>query len=70
MTHKTNRYGLYKTDYTKFGGIIYPYDYNTELGGKLNTKGSPIASRIMSDSKIDKQCQRNLELRKGKNKNE
>lgn len=63
MTHKTNRYGLYKTDHTKFGGIICPYDYNTELGGKLNTKGSPIASRIMLDSKFDKQCQKNLEFK-------
>ena len=63
MTQTTNRYGIYKIDYTTFGGIICPSDYNTELRGKLNTKGSPIAKRIMSDNKFDIQCRRNIDFR-------
>lgn len=55
MTGKINRYGVYEVDYTTFGGIIYPSDFNTDNKGKSNSNGSPIASRIVSDAKLDKQ---------------
>lgn len=49
MTQKTNRYGIYEVDHTKFGGIIYQVDFNTNYRGKDNINGSQIASRIESD---------------------
>ncbi len=49
MTGTTNRYGIYEVDRTKFGGIIYPSDFNTNYRGKDNTNGSQIASRIETD---------------------
>lgn len=61
MTQKTNRYEIYKVDYTKFGGHIYSSDFNTDNRGKNNTNGSPIAHRIFNDSKFDKQCKKNRE---------
>lgn len=49
MTHKTNRYGFYEADHTKFGGLIFPSDFNTDYRGKNNTNGSQIAIRIEAD---------------------
>lgn len=49
MTGTTNRYGIYEVDHTKFGGIIYPSDFNTDYREKNNTNGSQIASRIETD---------------------
>lgn len=46
---------------TRFGGIIYPSDYNTDNRGKDNTRGSQIASRIISDKNFDYRCKKNLE---------
>lgn len=54
MTHKTNRYGIYEVDHTKFGGIIYPSDFNTDYRGKDNTYGSKIAERIEADRQMEK----------------
>lgn len=68
MTHKTNRYGIYEVDHTKFGGIIYPSDYNTNNIGKNNYNGSPIVARIARDEKFDRQCRNNME-RIERNKN-
>ena len=48
------------TDHSKFGGIIYASDFNTDRGRKLNTDGSPIARRILSDQKFDRQCQNRI----------
>jgi len=59
MTGTTNRYGIYEVDYTKFGGVIYPSDFNTDYRGKDNTNGSPIANRIAKDNQLDKQWQKN-----------
>lgn len=56
----------YKIDHRTFGGIIFPSDFNTEMGGKHNTKGSSIASRIISDRNFDKYCKRNIEIRNSK----
>lgn len=47
-----NFYKTWKTDHTKFGGLIYPSDFNTDYR-KKNNKSSNIASRIISDAKFD-----------------
>ena len=49
MTHKTNRYGIYEVDHTKFGGLIFPSDFNTDNQVKNNYNGSQIAIRIEAD---------------------
>ena len=67
MTQSINKYGFYAVDRTKFGGIIYPSDYNTDYRGKDNTQGSQIAKRITSDKNFDYRCGRNIELRNNKN---
>lgn len=61
MTEKFNRIGTYEVDHTKFGGIIYPSDFNTDYRGKDNTNGSIIAQRIVSDKQFDIQCRKNRE---------
>lgn len=55
------RTGNYKASHTTFGGIICLSDFNTDYRGKNNTNGSPIAHRIINDSKFDKQCRKNRE---------
>lgn len=60
-TFNKNKYGIYDVDHTKFGGLIYPSDFNTDYRGKDNTNGSQIASRIASDCQFDKQCRKNRE---------
>lgn len=57
------RTGSHKVDHTTFGGIICASDYNTSIRKALNTKGSPIASRIISDRNFDNLCRRNIELK-------
>lgn len=69
MTETYYRTGIHKVDHTTFGGIINPSDYSTEIGRKSNTKGSSIASRIISDKNFDKQCKRNLEIKIKKGEN-
>lgn len=59
MTLTANKYGIFEADHTKFGGLIYPSDFNTEYRGKTNTNGSEIANRIAGDKKFDEQCKRN-----------
>lgn len=49
MIGTTNRYGIYEVDHTKFGGLIFPSDFNTDNRGKNNYSGSQIASRIEAD---------------------
>lgn len=63
MTGATNRYGIYEIDHTKFGGLIFPSDFNTDNRGKNNTNGSPIAIRIAKDKQLDKQWQKNKEAK-------
>lgn len=64
MTGTTNRYGIYEADHTKFGGIIYPSDFNTDYRGKDNTSGSQIANRIETDRRREEKL-----LKKGRNYN-
>lgn len=61
MTGTTNRYGIYEVDHTKFGGLVFPSDFNTDNRGKNNYGGSQIAIRIATDSNFDKQCKKNIE---------
>ena len=63
MIETTNRYGIYEVDYTKFGGIIYPSDYNTHYAN------SYVATRIESDKKFDVQCRRNILNRENARRN-
>ena len=70
MTRNYYRTENYNTDTTRFGGIIYYSDFNTDFRGKENTNGSEIARRIMSDRKFDMQCKRNIENNKTRNKKE
>lgn len=61
MTDTFNRYRIHETDHTKFGGYIFPSDFNTDNLGKSNSNGSPIARRIAADFQFDKQCKKNRE---------
>lgn len=61
MTELFNNKQKYEVDHTKFGGIIYPSDFNTDYRGKDNTNGSTIASRIAQDNNFDKLCRKNKE---------
>ena len=54
MTQKTNRYGIYEVDHTKFGGIILSSDFDTRYTNRN------IASRIENDKKFDEQCRKNI----------
>lgn len=56
MTETTNRYGIYEVDHTKFGGLIFPSDFNTDNRGKNNINGSQIASRIEADRRREENC--------------
>lgn len=58
MTGTTNRYGIYKADHTKFGGLIYPSDFNTDYRGKDSTNGSQIASRIEADRRREEKLRK------------
>lgn len=70
MTETFYRTGNYN-DPTRFGGLIYYSDFNTNFRNEDNTKkGSEIARRIMSDRKFDMQCKRNIENNKSRNKKE
>lgn len=51
-------------DHTRFGGLIYNYDFDTEHKLYNADKGSSIAARIMSDWRFDYHCAQNIEGRK------
>lgn len=70
MTQTANKYETHEVDHTKFGGIIYPSDYNTDYRGKDSTRGSQIANRIISDRNFDYRCKKNIELRNNKKNNQ
>lgn len=46
-------------DPTRFGGVIYLSDFETDYRGK-DQKESSIAKRIESDFKFDHQCRKNI----------
>ena len=65
----------YKTetyrDATRFGGIIYASDFETDFRGKDSPHGSSIAKRIMQDWRFDEQCRKNCiarDMRRSKKK--
>lgn len=61
MKKITNKYGIYEVDHTKFGGLIFPSDFNTDDRGNNNYGGSPIADRIARDATRDKKFIRIME---------
>lgn len=69
MTGKTNRYGIYEADHTKFGGLIFLSDFNTDNRGKNNTNGSPIAIRIEADRRREEKLWKKEKTNKERNKN-
>lgn len=54
---KTNHKIINYDDHTRFGGLIYLSDFDTE------TPCGDIADRIVEDWKFDEQCRRNAEAR-------
>lgn len=69
MTLKTNRYGIYEVDHTKFGGIIYQSDFNTDYRGKDSIHGSQIASRIEADRRREENFWKKTKDSNERNKN-
>ena len=69
MTRKTNRYGIYEVDHTKFGGLIFPSDFNTDNRGKDNYNGSQIASRIEADWRREEKLWKKTKDSNERNKN-
>lgn len=53
------------TDHTRFGGLVYASDFNTDIRGKDQKNGSAIASRIVNDYRFDEQCRKNITYREG-----
>lgn len=49
--------------HSTFGGIVIGSDFNTEYNAR-ESKGSSIASRIITAKRFDYQCKRNAESRK------
>lgn len=68
---ETNYYTeCYKADHTRFGGLIYNYDFETDYKRKPGEReGSDIAKRIATDMKFDEQCRRNLTNKESKHGN-
>lgn len=48
----------YKTDHTKFGGLIYLCDFNTNFSKQYAAKESSVANRIANDMRFDEQCRK------------
>lgn len=72
MTETFNTTRNHKVDHTKFGGLIYPSDFNTTGQDKKYVYGSNIASRILADQKFDLLCKSNVinrDIMNGGNKN-
>ena len=66
ISYKTENY---KTDHTKFGGLIYLSDLQTDHKGRDNTNGSSIANRIARDQRFDEECKKNIIFRKNGEEN-
>ena len=47
----------YKVDHSKFGGLIYSFDFDIEYN-----ESKHIAARIESDMKFDEMCKRETEF--------
>ena len=58
--HNFSRFIDYKPDHSKFGGIIYEYDF----GGKLTIQD--IFNRMSIDNKFDKICKQKKGGKNGK----
>ena len=53
--YKTERFDK---EHKHYGGKIYLSDFETDYRGKDNTKGSPIAERIESDTRWERSLQK------------
>ena len=52
------------SDYTRFGGLIYASDFETDYApNTTRAGGSHIAERIVSDWKFDRECSQNIKGR-------
>lgn len=52
------------SDHTRFGGLIYTSDFETDYTpNTTRTGGSHIAERIVSDWKFDRACSMNVKTR-------
>lgn len=52
------------SDYTRFGGLIYASDFETDYApNTTRAGGSHIAERIVSDWKFDRACSMNTKTR-------
>lgn len=58
MPEEFYRTGNY-ADHTRFGGLIYESDFNTEYRKDASKSGSSIAKDIISDWKFDEDCRKN-----------
>lgn len=63
MAENFYRTETFDKEHTHFGGIIYPYDFETEY-----YNGRNIANRIASDWRFDAQCKKNEIARENQRK--
>lgn len=63
MTENNKNIYNYGVDHTRFGGLIYLSDFNTNYCKRKGNVGSEIASRILSDKMFDEQCKKNIECK-------
>lgn len=59
----------YKPDHTRFGGLIYLSDFQTDHKGRDHINGSSIASRIARDQRFDEECKKNIIFRQNGEEN-
>lgn len=57
---ETNYIKNYKTDHSRFGGEIFPSDFETTYPNTM----SYIASRIASDMRFNDKCRKNIKSKK------
>lgn len=66
MIEKYEKMFDYGVDHTRFGGLIYLSDFDTNYCKRESNKSSVIASRILSDEMFDKTCRKNIVVRERK----
>ena len=65
MTENFDKTININTNHSSFGGVIYPFDFETEY---YSENGRNIASRIASDWIFDEECRKNEIARERKRK--
>lgn len=64
MTENHRKIYNYGSDHTRFGGLIYLSDFDTNYCNSIGNRKSLIASRITSDEIFDEKCRKNIEYRR------